>query len=247
MCDTGLPRYKCICPSYTSGLNCEDLNSSDINYDFPKTCKEQAQRMKNSSTGIYSLVDGNGTEFKAFCDFSSEPNVGWTLIQAFTFKRNALFRFKSLFDDDMPINSELPNWDAYRLPKSRMLELRNVSTYWRVTCNYTSGINFRDYLKTTFSNFDIMTYSSGGKCRKYNFLDIRGNTCTNCTAWTYYSPEFPPLVESYNSRIKGCQFDGRINGGIKDESNFGYYGVANPNFTCTSSPGATTEYWFGSY
>ena len=215
--------------------------------DVPKSCKEQGQRLSRPSTGIYSLTDGNGTLFKAFCDFDSERGSAWTLIQAFAFENNSLFQHKSLFDDDVPINSNSPNWNAYRLSRSRMLRLRNVSTYWRVTCNFTSGVTYRDYLRTTFANFDIMIYSTGGKCQKYDFLDIRGNRCSNCTAWTYYSPDFTPFIESYNSRIKKCQFDGRINGGLKDETNFGYYGVSNPNFTCTSSPGATTEYWFGSY
>ena len=240
-CDNQSYRYKCICPSFTRGYDCQERF-------LPKTCKEQAAERRDSTTGIYSLVDGDGTSYQAFCDFGSERGFAWTLVHAFAFENNDLFKHKSFFDDDFPFHLGLPNWSAYRLSKSRMLWLRNHSKYWRVTCNFTSGVNYRDYLKTTFASFDIMSNSSyGGSCRKYDFIDIRGISCTNCTVWSYYEANFLPHVESYDSKTKHCQFDGSSKGGISGEVNFGYYGVYNTKFRCTSSPGATTEYWFGSF
>ena len=63
---------------------------------------------------------------------------------------------------DAPINHKTPNWYSYRQTRARMKGIRSQSTYWRATCSFDQmqqKIDYKDYLRGKFSDFDIMTFS----------------------------------------------------------------------------------------
>ena len=66
-----------------------------------------------------------------------------------------------------------------------------------------------------------------------------------CTAGTWYLKGIFPLHIDSSLRL-GCDFDGSQSGDVVfSEDNFGYYQAVNSKFRCTSSPEATTQFWFG--
>ena len=151
--------------------------------------------------------------------------------------------------DSSAVSSDYPNWQAYLIRRHFLVWLRDHSTHWRATCRYnTNGTVYTDYLRASFADFDIVrvTPTVTDSCQKYEFVNIRGNECVNCTSATWYRKgAFPLHIDS--SRRLGCDFDGKQSGDeVPNEDNFGYYRTVNPKFRCTSSPEATTQFWFGS-
>ena len=41
---------------------------------------------------MYTIIDDSDRVFKVFCDFDSEPNFAWNLIQSFKFSNNDDFK-----------------------------------------------------------------------------------------------------------------------------------------------------------
>ena len=157
-----------------------------------------------------------------------------------------------MFYDDYPdssaVSGDAPNWQAYLIKRPYLLWLRDRSTHWRATCRYnTDGPVYTDYLRTSLEDFDIIrdTPSMTTRCRKYELVNIRGNECLNCTAFSWYQKGAYPLhIDS--SISLGCDFDGsQTDVAVDSEDNFGQYIVVNPNFRCTSSLTATTQFWIG--
>ena len=129
-----------------------------------------------------------------------------------------------------------------------LLWLRNHSTHWRATCRYeTDGTVRTDYLRASLKDFDIIREvpKGNGGCRPYEYVNIRGNECVNCTTRTWYQKGLHPLhIDS--SKQNGCDFSGSISDqAVNDEDNFGFYKVVNPKFRCTLSQNATTQFWIG--
>ena len=154
---------------------------------------------------------------------------------------------------DAPISEDVPNWDAYRLSLSHMKFIRSHTTHWRATCNFPTDVfDFRDYFRAIFNNFDLLDASTNygyGICREYEFLNIRGIECSNCTAATFHGFYLNKYMSchidsTYNP--KSCEFDA-TSGAVVYEDNFGFYYVTNPNFRCTASSTSTTQIWFGSH
>lgn len=190
------------------------------------------------------MYDQQDKPFKVFCDFTSESGAAWTLVQSHTLANNDQFKKKPLYLFDEPVNEDSPEWNAYRLSKSRMMSVRQTSTHWRATCNFpTDGVDFRDYLRASLGDFDIMA-SSTSQCRRYEFINIRGIKCSACTAWTFYESRYTIHIDSDKSLSKGCEFDGK-SGVRTSEDNFGFYGTVNEVFRCSSLPSSTTQYWIG--
>ena len=80
----------------------------------------------------------------------------------------------------------------------------------------------------------------------YEYVNIRGINCSNCTALTRQKEDVSWHIKSYNSVKFGCEFDGKP-GGVRDEKNFGKFdeNVLNPDHRCSFSPASTTQHWFG--
>ena len=186
----------------------------------------------------------------AYCDLSSEPGAAWTLVMSWSLANKDLPQIKSkAFTQDAPVNHNTPNWYSYRQTLARMRSVRSRSTYWRATCSFDQmrqKIDYRDYLRGKFSDFDIMTYVSGfGNCLSVDYVNIRGNAAGSGakaefwqTANTYF------LHISINSHCSGFN---PHPGKVSSEDNFGYYYNVNKNFRCTMGDASTTQWWFGGY
>ena len=127
-------------------------------------CGEKVPRM--ASTHF------TGHSHPAYCDVKSEPGTAWTLVMSWSFSNRHLSPFKGTpLKRNSPVNENAQNWNFYRLSLARMRSLQAHSTHWRVTCSYpTHGIDFRDYLRGNFENFNILDYvGSNGACKKVEF------------------------------------------------------------------------------
>ena len=152
--------------------------------------------------------------------------------------------------DSSAVSSDSPNWQAYLIKRYFLVWLRDHSTHWRATCRYnTDGTVYTDYLRASFEDFEIVRDTPTGdrSCRRYELVNIRGNQCENCTAWTGYQKDSMHLhIDSYYSASKNCDFDGNESrDAVVNEDNFGFYDAVNQKFRCTSSSEATTQFWFG--
>lgn len=79
--------------------------------------------------------------------------------------------------------------------------------------------------------------------RSMNMLTSEKNNCSNCTALTKQIAHVSWHIESYDSILEDCEFDG-IPGRIEGKTNFGEYDdfTMNPNHRCTSSNTSTTQH-----
>ena len=177
----------------------------------------------------------------------SERRFAWTMVMSWSTSNRKLSAFRTVpFKYNSPQNENALNWDAYRLSLERMRFLQAHSTHWRATCSYpTHGIDFRDYLRGNFKDFNIVDYLGQGKCKKVEYINIRGHLAMHLTA------PFWQVVNAYtlhtDSQSTNCQFKSAKNGAVSSEDNFGYYGSINSKFRCTQGPQSTTQWWFGAH
>lgn len=234
MCHANKRRCNCACPEGFSGHRCQFK---------VRSCREILLGDKVKTNGLYRIFDGEDVLFRAYCDFDSEPNFAWTLIMSYRFGSIDIFRGKPLYLD-MEVNQDAHQWDGYRLSLSRMQSIRNSSTHWRATCNFaTTSMDYRDYIRTSFVNTDfLVTPDAADRCIRYEFVDIRGKSCQNCTVYSPYSSIYDYHIDSWWGNF--CDFTARP-GGVMDEDNFGFYGTSNSAFGCSSTQASTTEYWIG--
>ena len=238
ICDPNDVRFNCTCSANYIGQRCE--------HRCYRSCKEVFETGVTQS-GRYIICDGEIEPFHVYCDIESEFDYVWTLIQSFSFARKFLFQEKP-FGDDYPVGEVLSevDWTNYRLSFPRMKYLATQSTHLRATCNFaTEGHSYTDYARAKLANHTIFTRFER-KCRQYERLNIRGIQCYVCTALTNQSNGKSWFINSYTSKTRGCQFDGRPGMGT-GEYNFGSYANSkvNPDHRCSSSPSSTTEHWFG--
>ena len=210
----------------------------------PTTCKDLAKDGAFTS-GKYLIFSSVNQRFPVFCDIESESEFVWTLIQSFSLANNYLVQRKP-FGVDFPVNykdSDV-NWGSYRLSLTQMWSIANQSTHFRATCNFpTEGLQYTDYARAKLEVVNIFgTYSS--TCLPFEYVNIRGNECSNCTAHAKQQSGKAWTMNSYKSKLKGCQFDGSP-GANGDEQNFGRYISINTDHRCSSSPESTTQHWLG--
>ncbi|XP_078375359.1 uncharacterized protein LOC144658766 [Oculina patagonica] len=242
ICEPASVRYNCSCPVPFVGKHCE--------IQLRKSCQDYKAAGVNKS-GLYAVIDDSNQTFQVFCDFDSEPGFAWNLIQSFSLSNKDLFQVDFVFydySDSSAVSGDSPNWQAYLIKRHYLLWLRDQSTHWRATCRYnTDGTVYRDYLRASFEDFDIITEIPSVKdsCQKYELANIRGNECVNCTVRTWYMKDSAPFhIDSCFQDL--CDFDGNQTGDvIYSEDNFGLYLLVNPKFRCTSSSEATTQFWIG--
>ena len=105
---------------------------------------------------------------------------------------------------------------------SRMKSISNVSTHGRATCNFlTGGVDYQDYICTSFHKNDLFAVPGPDRCAWYELVDIRGNRCVDCSSYSPYSNQYGYHMDSWYSTDLGCDFDGKPNGGVESEDNFG--------------------------
>lgn len=148
------------------------------------------------------------------------------------------------YTDSSAVSGEMPDWQAYLIRPAYLAWLGNQSTHWRATCRYdTDGVVYRDYMRNSLANFDIINKKKmlTGQCFQFEIINIRGYECVFCTAplWNRKGIE---SLHTDSSRLK-CQFNGNQGDVVGNEDNFGSYSTVNPAFRCTSSPDSTTQFW----
>ena len=213
----------------------------------PTTCVDYLRR-RSSKNGIYKLYDSNGNSYAVYCDLKSEPGTAWTLVMSWSSRNRGLSKFRSIpFKINAPVNETAQNWNQYRLSLARMRSLQAYSTHWRATCSYpTHGIDFRDYLRGNFKDFDIVDYIGSGECKRVEYINIRGHVGKNLTVafWQFLHEGLHTDSWFLNT---DCQIKVIKSGAVRDEDNFGWYRTLNPKFRCTKDNQSTTQWWFGAH
>ena len=213
----------------------------------PTSCVEYGQQGAYKN-GIYNIYDNDGSSFPAYCDLKSEPGIAWTLVMSWSRENRLISAFQNApLQVNAPENENSPSWDRYRLSLERMRSLQVHSTHWRATCSYpTYGIDFRDYLRGNFKDFNIVDFlgTAAGECKRVEYVDIRGHNGTNLKVpfWQKKSTWMLHHDSSYDL----CQFTAKV-GSVPSEDNFGSYYTFNPKFRCTQADNYTTQWWFGAH
>ena len=188
---------------------------------------------------MYKLND----TIQSYCDFDSEPGKVWTLIESFSLENKAFYKRKPFYFN-VPRNETRFNWNDYRVSYQAMVNIRDNSTHWRVTCNFLSGLNFTDYARTTLQDTDILTFVNQDSCQKYEYISVRGRSCTDCSGMLVQRDNEHMHTDSYWSRRNGCSWDPST-GALMGEDNFGFYDITNSQHKCTENSFSTTQWWLG--
>ena len=208
----------------------------------PKSCVKYGQSVYKD--GVYKIYDNGGNSFPAYCDLRSEPGIAWTLIMSWSRENRFISAFHNTpLQFNAAENENSPDWDRYCLSLERMRSLQVHSTHWRATCSYpTYGIDFTDYLRGNFKDFNIVDFLGGGECKRVEYVDIRGHNGTNLTVPFWQAKNVFMLGTDSSSGL--CEFNPTV-GAVSSEDNFGFYGAFNPKFRCTQADNSTTQWWFG--
>ena len=238
ICDPTTVRFNCTCPSQYHGQRCEKIQHA-------RSCKDLVTNGAKIS-GMHFLYDSQNRSFPVYCDFDSEVGYVWALIQSFSLAKKGHFT-EDRFGVNLPFNEDsgTTNWSVYRLSSSRMQSVANVSTHLRATCNFPDdGLVYTDYARAKLEGHDLFGQWNGGRCHTYEFLNIRGIECQECTAGTWQKNQWH-IKSASSASPAGCQFNGS-SGAVSGEQNFGRYFSANPAFRCSSAQNSTTQHWIGS-
>ena len=229
------PRFKCTCAPGYRGNRCQEPIKSSRGY---------FRENPLPTSGNYTIIDDDNQPFQVFCNFNA--TTSWTLIQSYQLEEKAEFR-KPFFTND-PKNAENPNWLSYRLSKVRMQSIQRDSSRWRMTCRYdTDGLNYTDYVEGLKVKFDILKQVNRSACIKVEFINVRGYSCTDCTAKLKQKKTRPFHHDSYYSS-KDCEFKPDASqqcGNKRGEDNFGYYSCVNTAHRCSMNKTSTTQTWLG--
>ena len=201
-----------------------------------------------TSSGAYKLFDPSSNSlYPTFCDFTSEDGFVWTLVESFSLANKVEFAGESFYED-YPVNEQHFTWNKFRLSLSRMKLIANRSSHVRATCNFhTDGLIFTDYLRAKLADIDIVRLKAN-ECRRYEYINIRGYGCHNCTAGFVQQDIWHAHIDSYHGSRAGCQLTSPLASAIRDptgEDNFGLYETVNPVHRCSSSNNSTTQWWLG--
>ena len=154
----------------------------------------------------------------------SELDTAWTMVMSWTpVNRRLSAFFKIPFKYNSPQNEDALNWDLYRLSLARMRFLQTHSTHWRATCSYpTHGIDFKDYLRGNFKDFNIFDFVGERQCKKVEDVNIRGHVGTDLTA--LFWQKLNTWTLHIDSTHTHCEFKTAKSGAASSEDNFGWYG-----------------------
>ena len=155
--------------------------------------------------GYYWLFDDQNQRYVSYCDLSSEPGAAWTLVVSWNKASKNLSFSKQEISTGRTSQPQNPNWNVYRQTMARMKSLCSRSTHWRATCSFNlmKAIDYRDYIRGSFSDFDIMTFLGKGKCFKVEYVNIRGHAAGSGTTehfWLLRNSNFLRI----DSGASGC-------------------------------------------
>lgn len=105
---------------------------------------------------------------------------------------------RNAMKQDKSVAKNSPNWNLYRMNLSQKTHVKSQSrasySFPRFKEDYT------DYVRATFSDFDIKRFLGLGICKKVGYANIRGHQCAQCCsrltsiAFTVAVSLFPPQV-----------------------------------------------------
>ena len=205
LCSDVKVKFNCTCPAQIEGRLCEIL--------LPQSsCLDIKAKAPQSESGEYSIKDGSGNLFTTYCDFTTEAEFVWTLIETFSFEQISLANTAYVgkgFQDDWPRNEASLNWIDFRLTRTAMYHIRNQgSTHFRATCDFEKD-NFdidTDYLRGKISTVDF--FSSGDDiislCFEYERVQVYGGGCDNCTAETWHGNGYHAHLEDDECDLKNA-------------------------------------------
>ena len=134
-------RFTCECKGGYHGTHCEKRMESCRSYRHAGTL----------TPGNYPVLDNDNKSFQVYCDFDTNSNMAWTLVQSYEFAKRNDEPYKFTFQYDSPRNQDAPSWKDYRLSKSRMKHMRQRNSKWRITCNYEKD-GLTDYVRGANKN-----------------------------------------------------------------------------------------------
>ncbi|XP_022808277.1 uncharacterized protein LOC111345268 [Stylophora pistillata] len=167
-----------------------------------RSCEDVA-KYGASTSGEYEILDSNIEAFLVYCDLHSESGFVWTLIQSFSLAAKRIYMDKR-FGEKIEIDTEkrVVDWNRYRLSLSQMHSLADHSTHLRATCNFLiDGLQYSDYARAKLTGHDI--FGSWIRCQMYEYVNIRGKNCSNCTALTKQNKRQAgqPIQETIGARL----------------------------------------------
>lgn len=240
LCKHAKHKFNCSCAMGYFGKFCQKRQAT--------SCKEHLEKYTRAESGVYSIFDPiKNFIYEAFCDFNDKNGFVWTLFESFSLANKNEFAVKPFYVD-YPVNENAFDWNKFRLSFSRMKMISSNSTHVRATCNFnTAGLNYTDYLRAKITDIDVIRLKIDG-CKKYEYINIRGYSCGQCTAHFAQIDIWHAHVDSYYGSQKGCQLTSPLTGAVRNpggEDNFGFYQTVNPVHRCSSSLNSTTQWWFG--
>ena len=230
--------YTCTCSKYYKGKRCEQF------YPEVKSCQSLKIFRPGSHSGVYELVISDNKTVQSYCDFTSEAGKAWTLIESFSLSNKDIYKNKPFYHD-FPRNENNFTWDDFRVSYQALVNIRNNSTHWRVTCTFPSGLSYADYARSSLNETDLLTFVNQDKCKRYEYVSVRGINCTDCKGMLVQRDSQHMHTDSSWSGRNGCQWNPGA-GAISGEDNFGFYAVTNPKHRCTVNSSSTTQWWLGS-
>ena len=171
-------QYTCACPEHFQGKRCEKF------YPQVKSCQAIWMTRPGPYSGVYNLVISENKTVKTYCDFSSETGTAWTLIESFSLSNKEFYKNKPFYHD-FPRNENNFTWLDFRVSYQALVNIRDNSTHWRVTCDFPSGLSYTDYARASLKDTDLLTFVNQDKCQRYEFVSARGINCTDCTGMLF--------------------------------------------------------------
>ena len=232
-CDDVNVKFRCSCTAGFAGKVCQSKATSCFShYAFDSSVLN----------GVYEIGNRNDGElFKVYCDFTSEKDFVWTLVESFEKRKKSLFNHP--FFADVPIRSNDPQFSEHRMSGKAVEYLYSESTHIRATCEFDKGFNYNDYLRGKLS--DVALHRNDGQCTLFERLNIRGIECFHCKAKYFVKTVEHGHIASDEGNSCGCQTCVTWTDSVNSEDSFGLYGGANSKHRCVRNETATTQWWLG--
>ena len=231
-------RFQCLhCTPGYGGERCE----------LPRTCAAYVKY----PPGLQVIYTTDNSPFTVFCHFDSLLQIAMTLVMSVARKHSNTYRPHSL-QNDFPRDENFHNWEDYRLSLTRMEGIRDYgSTHWIYTCSYhTRGLSNIDYLRSKFSETDILTYQYTQESFCTNtmeYINIQGTSCQECATSIGQGSE----IFNVNCVDVNC---GDLDGlpqvacsSVNPAKLFGSYSCYWTAFSCSITDSDTTQLWFGQH
>ncbi|CAH3170151.1 unnamed protein product [Pocillopora meandrina] len=167
----------------------------------------------------------------------------WTLIESFSLGNKDFYNQKPLYYN-FPRNETRFNWNDYRVSYQAMVNIRHNSTHWRVTCNFPSGLNFTDYARATLQDTDILTFVNQDSCQRYEYISVRGRSCTNCSGMLVQRDTQHMHTDSYWSG-KTVALGIQVQVPWSTKITLDSMTLSIPKHKCTENSFSTTQWWLG--